>query len=193
MRCISPWYNRTGWLGVKDQLIIIIIIGDVKWSWLSMTCFNSSGCGLWLIKLHGSCLLENMSLVRCLPVKWHGPFTSQYKKRYRTIILYLLHSQCTRVDYSDSDKEQAISPHVRNLFWWPVISSVPLRYCCVCLKLGSTLVHNVKLWHMSSERIPANGHCIVRVRRRYPIVRRFGVSWNFSVEAAEEGLPETGH
>ena len=24
MRCVSPWYNRTGWLGVKHQLTYLL-------------------------------------------------------------------------------------------------------------------------------------------------------------------------
>ena len=27
MKCVSPWYNRTGWLGVKHQLTYLLIIG----------------------------------------------------------------------------------------------------------------------------------------------------------------------
>ena len=25
MRCVSPWYNRTGWLGVKHQLAYLLV------------------------------------------------------------------------------------------------------------------------------------------------------------------------
>ena len=30
MRCLSPWYNRTGWLGVKHQLTYILLLSNFE-------------------------------------------------------------------------------------------------------------------------------------------------------------------
>ena len=59
MRCVSPWYNHTGWQGVKHQLTYLparleFVAGALDRDWssgLGLTSRRDVGCLVWVCLL----------------------------------------------------------------------------------------------------------------------------------------------